>query len=66
MKTHRFDIPYDYKYAKLKLDLINDNPKNAERLGDKISVIASSPDGPSLSAFFGLSFIRSSFSFAYL
>jgi len=46
MKTHRFDIPQDYKYAKLILDLKNQNPENAERLGDKVSVIVSSPDGP--------------------
>jgi hypothetical protein len=46
MKTHRFDIPADYKYAKLNLDLKNENPENAERLGDKVSVILASPDGP--------------------
>jgi hypothetical protein len=43
---NEFFIPNDYKYAKIKVDLKNLDYKNSETLGDKLSFIIKSPDGP--------------------
>jgi len=41
---HEFEIPADYKYAKVSVDLINLNSENAQSLGDRVSILLNSPE----------------------
>jgi len=43
---HSFEIPEDYKYVQLKIDLKNLDFENVDSLGDKLSMILVSPQGP--------------------
>jgi len=43
---HKFTIPEDYKYVQLKIDLKNLDFENVDSLGDKLSMILVSPQGP--------------------
>jgi hypothetical protein len=45
MGIHEFTIPEDYKYTQLKIDLINLDPENVEKLGDRLNLMILSPDG---------------------
>ncbi len=41
---HEFDIPEDYKYANVKIDLENLDSENAQSLGDRITILLNSPE----------------------
>jgi len=43
---HKFTIPEGYKYVQLKIDLNNLDFENVDSLGDKLSMILASPQGP--------------------
>ena len=43
---HKFTIPEDYKYVQLKIELKNLDFENVDSLGDKLSMILASPQGP--------------------
>jgi hypothetical protein len=42
--VHEFDIPEDYKYAKVTIDLENLDSENAQSLGDRITILLNSPE----------------------
>lgn len=42
-KSHTFNVP-DYKYARIKVDLINENPEYVSELGDEIMLLLKDPD----------------------
>jgi len=52
VSIHEFDIPGDYKYARLKLDLKNLNSENAQSLGDRVSILLNSPEPESRRYFY--------------
>ncbi len=41
---HEFDIPEDYKYARVKIDLENLDSEHAQSLGDRITILLNSPE----------------------
>jgi len=41
---HEFEIPADYKYARVKIDLINLDSEHAQSLGDRITILLNSPE----------------------
>ena len=41
---HEFDIPEDYKYARVKIDLENLDYQHAQSLGDRITILLNSPE----------------------
>ncbi len=41
---HEFEIPADYKYARVKIDLTNLDSEHAQSLGDRITVLLNSPE----------------------
>lgn len=43
-KSHTFTIP-NYKYARIKIDLINKNSEHVSELGDEIMLLLKNPDG---------------------
>ncbi|HEC77170.1 MAG TPA: hypothetical protein ENI33_07965 [Thermoplasmatales archaeon] len=43
-RHHTFTIP-DYKYARIKIDLINEDSEHVSELGDEIMLIIKDPDG---------------------
>ena len=43
-KHHAFNVPY-YKYARIKIDLINEDSEHVSELGDEIMLIIKDPDG---------------------
>jgi hypothetical protein len=43
--VHEFEIPQDYKYAHVTIDLTNLNSENVDSLGDKITILLVNPDG---------------------
>jgi len=50
---HEFEIPADYKYARVKIELTNLNSEHAQSLGDRITVLLNSPEPDSHRCFFG-------------
>jgi len=49
---HEFDIPEDYKYARIKIDFKNLDSENAQSLGDRVSILLNSPEPDSHRYFF--------------
>jgi hypothetical protein len=45
MAVHEFTIPEDYKYAEVRLNLINPQPEYAETLGDRVNVMVTNTAG---------------------
>lgn len=43
--THEFTIPSDYKYTTIELDLTNLDSEDTELLGNRLTLMLSSPDG---------------------
>ena len=43
-KSHTFTVP-DYKYARIKIDLVNKNSEYVSELGDELMLIIKDPDG---------------------
>jgi hypothetical protein len=43
--THQFTIPSNYKYTTIEIDLTNLNSEDTELLGDRLTLMLSSPDG---------------------
>ena len=41
---HEFEIPDDYKYARVKIDLTNLDSEHAQSLGDRVTVLLNSPE----------------------
>ncbi|MBU0498098.1 MAG: hypothetical protein KKC68_08040, partial [Candidatus Thermoplasmatota archaeon] len=46
MVAHEFEVPESYKFARIILDVVNMNPGNVDDLGDRLSCMISSPNGP--------------------
>jgi hypothetical protein len=43
-KSHTFTVP-DYKYARIKIDLVNKNSEHVSELGDEVMLIIKDPNG---------------------
>ena len=41
---HEFEIPDDYKYARVKIDLTNLDSEHAQSLGDRVTILLNSPE----------------------
>ncbi len=41
---HEFNVPDDYKYARIKIDLINENSEKVDELGDDLILLVYGPD----------------------
>lgn len=51
--VHEFDIPENYKYAQVTIDLENLDSQNAQSLGDRITILLNSPEPESHRYLFG-------------
>ena len=44
-KSHTFTVPEKYKYARIKIDLVNKNSEHVSELGDEVMLVINDPDG---------------------
>ena len=45
IKLYEFEIPDDYEYARIKIDLVNLDSEDVKELGDRIFLMISDPEG---------------------